>query len=106
MTGDVFTYTASGSIADYNEDKVKLVEEVLDYYEASVDFSEYDADGDGVIDCRCDHQSEHSGAAADNRVYVLWPGGHPHHQSGLPDGRPGRGAVPICPYQLADWIGE
>ncbi len=51
MTGDVFTYTASGSIADYNEDKVKLVEEVLDYYEASVDFSEYDADGDGVIDC-------------------------------------------------------
>ncbi len=51
MTGDIFTYTASGSIADYNDDKGKLVKEVLDYFEDEIDFSDYDADGDGVIDC-------------------------------------------------------
>lgn len=51
MTGDIFTYTASGSISDYNEDKAKLVKEVLDYFEDKIDLSDYDADGDGVIDC-------------------------------------------------------
>ncbi len=51
MTGDVLTYTASGPISDYNDDKVKLVEEVLDYYSETVDFSEYDANSDGYIDC-------------------------------------------------------
>ncbi len=51
MTGDVLTYTANGPISDYNDDKVKLVEEVLDYYNTTIDFNEYDADGDGYIDC-------------------------------------------------------
>lgn len=51
MTGDVFTYTASGPITDYNDDKVKLVEEVLDYFTSTVDFTEYDANDDGLIDC-------------------------------------------------------
>lgn len=51
MTGDVFTYTANGPISDYNNNTVKLVEEVLDYFDSSIDFTEYDSDGDGFIDC-------------------------------------------------------
>ncbi len=50
ITGDVFTYTAQNSISVYNEDRGALVKEAYDYFSSTVDFTQYDGDGDGVID--------------------------------------------------------
>ncbi|MBD5459536.1 MAG: hypothetical protein HDR26_01145 [Lachnospiraceae bacterium] len=52
MEGDVYYYTAQGNIADYesNAGVEALVMEMLDYYDEEVDFSQYDINGDELLD--------------------------------------------------------
>lgn len=53
ITGDLYTYTARGNIADYETGEALegLVMEILAFYDQEVDFSQYDKDKDGVMDC-------------------------------------------------------
>ncbi|MCM1537977.1 MAG: hypothetical protein NC254_06235 [bacterium] len=52
VDGDVYFYEAEGEIASYeNENGFEdLVMEVLSYYDGEIDFSEYDCNGDAVMD--------------------------------------------------------
>jgi len=52
IDGDVYYYTASGDMASYETSEAleQLVMEMLDHYEEEVDFSQYDKNGDQVID--------------------------------------------------------
>lgn len=52
MDGDVYRYTAKGNMADYEKERSleNLIMEVLRYYEDEVDFSQYDVDGNSVMD--------------------------------------------------------
>ena len=50
ISGNTFSYTAQKSRDDY-EDSADLFEEVLDAFDDTIDFSQYDADRDGRIDC-------------------------------------------------------
>ncbi|MBQ7003235.1 MAG: hypothetical protein IJN57_04605 [Oscillospiraceae bacterium] len=50
LNGTVFRYTAKENRAVYDNDKVKIVEECYEAFKDSVDFSQYDGDGDGKID--------------------------------------------------------
>jgi M6 family metalloprotease-like protein len=50
LDGQVFYYTAQHSIEYYNDNKVALAEECFDAFDATVDFSVFDGDGDGVVD--------------------------------------------------------
>lgn len=52
MDGDVYLYTAKKNIGEYETYKgvEQLVAEALDFYDAEVDFSKYDKNGDGVMD--------------------------------------------------------
>lgn len=52
--GDVFRYTAKNQEKSYQSaDKSfeKLAEEVLSAFDERIDYSDYDSDGDGLIDC-------------------------------------------------------
>lgn len=50
LNGTVLRYTAKENQAAYDNDKVKIVEECYEAFKDSVDFSQYDGDGDGKID--------------------------------------------------------
>lgn len=53
MDGDVYHYTLSGNIADYensDQDFEKFVTEVLNGLDDTIDYRKYDADRDGYID--------------------------------------------------------
>ncbi len=50
LGGTVLRYTAKENQAVYDNDKVKIVEECYEAFKDSVDFSQYDGDGDGKID--------------------------------------------------------
>lgn len=50
LTGQAFSYTTQNSISAYNEDKVALAKECYEAFKDSVDFSQFDKDGDGMID--------------------------------------------------------
>ena len=50
LTGQVFRYTTKENQSAYNTDKVKIAEECYDAFADSVDFSQFDGDGDGMID--------------------------------------------------------
>ncbi|WP_295219600.1 dockerin type I domain-containing protein [Ruminococcus sp.] len=50
LNGQVFSYTAKNSISAYGTDKVALAKECFEAFKDSVDFSQYDSDGDGKID--------------------------------------------------------
>lgn len=52
MSGDVYYYTAEGNIGDY-ETYIRLeglIMECMNHFDGEVDFSKYDANGDGVMD--------------------------------------------------------
>ena len=51
LSGECLTYTAQNSISVYNNDKVRIVEEAMNYYADKIDFTQFDGDGDGMIDC-------------------------------------------------------
>ena len=56
MTGNVFHYTAKGTIASYektNDGYETLVREVLSGLNDTIDYTNYDSDGDGYIDALC-----------------------------------------------------
>lgn len=56
MTGNVFHYTAKGTIASYektNDGYETLVREVLSGLNDTIDYTDYDSDGDGYIDALC-----------------------------------------------------
>lgn len=48
--GQVFRYTTKENSSVYGENKVKLAEECYNAFDAQVDFSRFDGDGDGKID--------------------------------------------------------
>ncbi len=50
LGGQVFRYTTKENQAAYDTNKVKLAEECYDAFKDSVDFSQFDGDGDGMID--------------------------------------------------------
>lgn len=50
LSGKAFRYTTKENKAAYDTDKVKLAEECYEAFKDSVDFSQYDGDGDGMID--------------------------------------------------------
>lgn len=52
MEGDVYFYTAQGEIKDYESSAglEALVMEMLDHYDAEVDFGRYDSNGDQILD--------------------------------------------------------
>lgn len=52
IDGDVYFYEAEGEIASYENDYgfENLVMEVLTYYDEEIDFSEYDCNGDSIMD--------------------------------------------------------
>ena len=52
LEGDVYTYTAQGTITSYEDNTgyERLIMEVLTYFDDEVDYSRYDANGDNVID--------------------------------------------------------
>ncbi len=50
LTGQVFRYTTKENQSAYDTDKVKIAEECYDAFKDSVDFSQFDGDGDGMID--------------------------------------------------------
>ncbi|MBR1897243.1 MAG: hypothetical protein IJ825_00020 [Oscillospiraceae bacterium] len=50
LTGTVLRYTTKNNQSYYDESRETAAEEALSYYNSSVDFSQYDADGDGCID--------------------------------------------------------
>lgn len=50
IAGDTYTYQAKKAKADY-KDSVELCKEIMDEMDDEIDFSRYDADGDGRIDC-------------------------------------------------------
>ncbi|MBE6856623.1 MAG: hypothetical protein E7500_04245 [Ruminococcus sp.] len=50
LEGQVFRYTTKENQASYDTDKVKIAEECYDAFKDSVDFSQFDGDGDGMID--------------------------------------------------------
>lgn len=56
MTGDVYHYTASGNIADYESSEYGyelLVQEVLSGLNDTIDYTQYDGNHDGYIDALC-----------------------------------------------------
>lgn len=56
MTGNVFHYTSNGTIASYektNDGYETLVREVLSGLNDTIDYTDYDSDGDGYIDALC-----------------------------------------------------
>lgn len=52
LGGKAFTYTAKNNVSAYGNDvwHIDLVEEILAEFDATVDFSEFDGDGDKTID--------------------------------------------------------
>ena len=53
MTGNVFHYTSNGTIASYektNDGYETLVREVLSGLNDTIDYTNYDSDGDDYID--------------------------------------------------------
>ncbi len=50
LNGTVIRYTTKENQAVYDNDKVKIVEECYEAFKDTVDFSQYDGDGDGKID--------------------------------------------------------
>ncbi len=52
IDGDVYYYEAKENIGEYEEDREleNLIMEILRYYEEKVDFSQYDKNGDSVMD--------------------------------------------------------
>ncbi|MBQ8297361.1 MAG: hypothetical protein IJX77_06225 [Ruminococcus sp.] len=50
LSGKAFRYTAKENQSAYDTDKVKLAEECYEAFKDSVDFSQFDGDGDGMID--------------------------------------------------------
>lgn len=52
LGGDIYYYTAEGDISDYEsyENLEQLVAEMLDYYDETVDFTQYDQNSDNVLD--------------------------------------------------------
>lgn len=50
LGGKVFRYTTKENQSAYDTDKVKIAEECYDAFKESEDFSQYDGDGDGMID--------------------------------------------------------
>ena len=50
LKGQAFRYTTKENQAAYDTDKVKIAEECYDAFKDSVDFSQFDGDGDGKID--------------------------------------------------------
>ena len=50
LNGQVFRYTTAENRSAYDIDKDKLVRECYDAFNEQVDFSQFDGDGDGVID--------------------------------------------------------
>ena len=54
ISGDVYRYTCSGNMADYSYGQYEyetMAKEVLAGLDGQIDFSDYDGDGDGYIDC-------------------------------------------------------
>ena len=53
MSGKAYEYTAKLPISNYEGDiyHVKLIKEVLSAFDEQIDYSDYDADSDGIIDC-------------------------------------------------------
>lgn len=50
LTGQVFRYTTRENRSAYDNDKDKLTRECYDAFNEQIDFSQFDGDGDGVID--------------------------------------------------------
>ncbi len=52
MEGDIYFYTAQKDIADYEDEEALegLILEILEYYDDEIDFSQYDRNGDLVMD--------------------------------------------------------
>lgn len=50
LRGQAFRYTTKENQAAYDTNKVKIAEECYDAFKDSVDFSQFDGDGDGKID--------------------------------------------------------
>ena len=50
LSGQVFRYTTKQNQSVYDDNKVKIAEECYDAFKDSVDFSQFDGDGDGRID--------------------------------------------------------
>lgn len=50
LTGQVFRYTAKENQSVYDDNKVRIAEECYDAFKDSVDFAQFDGDGDGRID--------------------------------------------------------
>lgn len=53
LSGNVYTYSCSGNMSDYQDDTgfERLVMEVTSGLDDEIDFSDYDSDNDGIIDC-------------------------------------------------------
>lgn len=52
INGDVYRYTCSGNMSDYSTDNFeKMAMEVLEGLDNQIDYSDYDGNGDGIIDC-------------------------------------------------------
>ena len=51
LTGKVFRYTTKENHSQYDNDKVKLTKECYEAFKDQVDFSDYDKDNDGYVDC-------------------------------------------------------
>ncbi|MBQ8922826.1 MAG: hypothetical protein IJ060_11855 [Oscillospiraceae bacterium] len=50
LSGRVFRYTTKENQAAYDDNKVKIAEECYDAFKDTVDFAQFDGDGDGRID--------------------------------------------------------
>lgn len=52
IDGDVYRYTCSGNMADYSSGGFeKMAMEVLKGLDDQIDYSDYDSNGDGIVDC-------------------------------------------------------
>lgn len=52
LDGDVYSYTCNGNMSEYQSGGFeKMVMEVLNGLDNQIDYSDYDSDNDGVIDC-------------------------------------------------------
>ncbi len=69
LDGKVFRYTTKENKASYDQNKVKIAEECYDAFKDSVDFSQFDGDGDGMIDATLFTVP----TAADNDNGDWWP---------------------------------
>ncbi|MDE5755444.1 MAG: hypothetical protein K2H89_13055 [Oscillospiraceae bacterium] len=79
LSGKVFRYTAKENQSAYDTDKAKLVQECYAAFDNVIDFSQFDGDGDSVIDATLFTVPEQAGdenwwpCAGDSGIYDYMP---------------------------------